>query len=112
MSGFGITMLTATLILAAVPDTWSQNGNIHLLITGDEETRFSGQCVIAARERDKLHALDGAVPSEHSWQGGAISCEISQVSARGALEVVLTKDGNRTRSRTEGEGSVVRLNVR
>lgn len=113
MCGYGAMVLAAILTLAVVPNGISQNANIHLLITGMEETLFTGECVIVTRAGNEVvHALDGAVPSERAWQGDAVSCGISQASARGALEVVLTKDGNRTRSRTEGQNSVVRLNVR
>lgn len=105
-------MLVATLALSIAPEGASHNGNIHLSITGDEQTRFTGKCTITVSTGNETFTLGGSVPSEHAWDGEAIACEITQASTEGTLEVVLSKDGNRTRSRTQGQGSVVRLNVR
>jgi hypothetical protein len=112
MHGFGKMALAAAFTAAAAPAGAERGGNIHLAITGDEDTAFTGQCTITTRSGEETTSLDGVVPAEHSWYGEAIFCEIKHTSTAGALEVVISKDGNRTRSRTQGGGGTIRLSAR
>lgn len=85
---------------------------IDLRLTGDEGVHFSATCELTRDGATETTRFSGIVPVEKHWQAEATSCRIQQTSAQGHLQVELTKGGNRTRSRTTGQGSTLSLSVR
>jgi hypothetical protein len=85
---------------------------VDLRLTGEEGVKFEATCELTRDGATETARLAGAVPAERRWQAEAISCRIRQTSAQGHLQVELTKGGNRTRSRTSGQGSTLSLSVR
>jgi hypothetical protein len=87
-----------------------------LNITGsDAGVDFSGECwVRQADGSERRVALDGALPQRRELQGEGLRCDIVQESAAGSLtvEIMATEGGNRSRSRTQGAGSRVRVQMR
>jgi len=87
--------------------------NILLLITGDEGTRFQGECVInGPNGLEKTIELEGEVPQEQRFEGAEIHCSLTQITADGRLDVKLTRDGNTSRSRTRGQDSTINIRIR
>jgi hypothetical protein len=87
-----------------------------LKITGsDAGVDYSGECwVLQADGSEQRVVLDGAVPQRRELQGEGLRCDIVQESAVGSLtvEIVGKHGGNRSRSRTQGAGSRVRVQMR
>ena len=95
---------------SAAADT---EGNIQLTISGDKQTRFSGECVVTLSDgREETIPFGGSVPLERRLHGSGLSCRLQQDSEHGSLQVEVRKNGNVSRSRTQGKGSVVNLRVK
>ena len=92
-----------------------QEGYI-LEITGSQAgTGFSGECWVRQEDGTELRlALDGTVPQRRVLRGEGLRCDIVQESPEGSLtvEIMDKHGGNRTRSRTSGAGSRVRVQMR
>ena len=97
---------------ATVPDS----SVLVLSITGEEGTRFSGEWVIIPGDgkSPEKHKRDGKVPEVFFYKGEGIAFtgEFRQLSEEGFLVIEVVKDGNVSRSRTRGMGSVVRIRSR
>jgi hypothetical protein len=86
---------------------------IQLLVTGEEGTRFRGECLVTCPEDlEQLVALEGEVPQTHKFYGQEINCSLTQITADGRLEVKVTKADNTSRSRTRGQGSTINIHIR
>jgi hypothetical protein len=90
----------------------SADDAVDLHLTGADGVTFEAECELTRDGATETARFAGAVPVEKRWQAEAISCRIRQTSAEGHLQVELTKGGNRTRSRTSGQGSTLNLTVR
>lgn len=112
-----LTLATLTMTpyhhAMATDRLYSKHGDemIQLEITGAEGTRFNGNATIHADGDTLLHELDGTVPVRLTFQGEGIDLELTQ-SSEGNLSIELRKEGNRSSSRVNGQGSRVRLSVR
>lgn len=100
----------AAALLAASAGA-SQAGVIELSIDGTEGSRFRGECRVGVAEQVQVLPLEGPVPLRRHLQGDSISCTIEQLN-EGALEVVIRKGGNTSRSRSKGPNSRINLRVR
>jgi len=87
-----------------------------LKITGsDAEVAYSGECWVRASDRSERRVpVGGTVPHSQELPGHGLRCDIVQESAAGSLtvEIVSKNGGNRSRSRTQGAGSRVRIQMR
>lgn len=88
-----------------------KNQMIHINITGTHGTRYSGTLTIHKDSESDSYPLDGSVPTQLEYHGEGMTLEITQQSA-GNLEIEVRQGGNRSTSRAEGTGSVMRLSVR
>ena len=106
-----ITLAMSALTLAMNNDSSADRSNINLTLEGDAGTRIGGYCDVVTEATTERHPLTGGLPQRHSWQGQAASCEIEQMSGSGSTTATLEKDGNRSRLRTSGAGSRIRLKM-
>lgn len=87
-----------------------------LKITGSDATVvYSGECWVRASDgNERRIPLGGSVPYSRELPGHSLRCDIVQESAAGSLtvEIVSRNGGNRSRSRTQGRGSTVRVQMR
>ncbi len=85
-----------------------------LKITGSAPTvAFSGDCWVRARDgNERRVAIGGTVPYARELRGHGLRCDIVQESAAGSLTVEIVGGGNKTRSRTRGARSRVRVEMR
>lgn len=87
-----------------------------LEITGsDSEVTFSGDCWVRQSDgSEERIPVEGAVPHSRELPGHGLRCDIVQESETGSLtvEIVGKNGGNRSRSRTQGAGSRVRIQMR
>jgi hypothetical protein len=114
MTGRNRCRLAATVValLGLTPGTVAAGEAAELHLSGAEGVAFEAACVLTRDGASETARFAGAVPVAKHWQADAVSCRIRQTSAQGHLQVELTKGGNRTRSRTSGQGSTLDLTVR
>ena len=87
--------------------------NIHVEISGSAETRYAARWTITGRDGEQRQFEEtGEVPASYAYSGDAIAGEVRVLSDSGRLEVEIRKSGNRSRSATQGKGSVIRIHVR
>ena len=108
----GFAVVVAALMGAASGTAAAGGDSVNLRLTGADGVTFEADCELIRDGATETARFPGAVPVEKRWQAEAISCRIRQTSAEGHLQVELTKGGNRTRSRTTGQGSTLSLSVR
>ena len=102
----GLCALTAGSAMAAT------ESNIHLTITGDDQTHFRGECLLRFSDgTQEAIVLDGSVPLESRLRGSGLACQLQQTSEQGSLQVEVRRDGNVSRSHTQGKGSTINLRV-
>lgn len=114
VKGFGCLSLGGMLALAVLPATGESGvgSSIQLAITGTPETLFTAECVVTTAGEEEVLALHGQTPQDYQIAGEKITCAIMQTSAAGHLQVEIRKDGNISRSRTNGKNSTIRLSLR
>lgn len=108
-----ILVAAAALGLTSLPAPAAGAAPIHLSIAGAEKTVFEGECLLTRMDgSEEALALRGSVPVERTLEGEALSCALTQTSMEGYLQVEVRLRGNVSRSRTQGEGSTLRITVR
>lgn len=70
-----------------------------LSITGDEGTRYAGQCRVIRDKQEDIVDLEDELPLERSFVADGMDCRIE---AKGRLTVEIVHDGSRSRSTTSG----------
>lgn len=90
----------------------SPKSEIVVIFDGVPNTRFQASLKIDDGVQVVTHELEESVPSEYRYQGEALEARIRQTSQEGALSVEVRKQGNVSRSSTQGQGSEIRLQVR
>lgn len=121
-SGWAKSVLLA-VCLGAATTTWGSDmqagqktdtkSNIQVLISGSDEARYAATWTVTAHNGEQ-HEFEeeGAVPASYAYSGQAIQGAVTVLSASGRVEVEIRKSGNRSRSSTQGKGSVVNISVR
>lgn len=119
-SGLGKFMLL-TVLLGSINTTWGNDmsaasdaeKNIQVDITGTADTRYSAIWTVTDNNGNKQQFDElGNVPSSYAYSGEAIAGAVTVLSDSGRLEVEIRKNGNRSRSSTQGKGSVVNIKVK
>jgi hypothetical protein len=88
-------------------------GNIQVLISGSDEARYAATWTVTGNDGARQEFEEsGGVPARYAYNGEAITGTVTVMSASGRVEVEIRKNGNRSRSSTQGEGSVVSINMR
>ena len=87
-----------------------------LRISGsDAMVAYSGKCWVRQSDGSEQRVpVGGTVPHSQELSGHGLRCDIVQKSAAGSLtvEIVSKNGGNRSRSRTQGAGSRVHIQMR
>jgi hypothetical protein len=87
-----------------------------LKISGsDAMVTYSGECWVRQSDGSEQRVpVGGTVPHSQELSGHGLRCDIVQKSAAGSLtvEIVSKNGGNRSRSRTQGAGSRVSIQMR
>ena len=115
----GLTVGGAVMALAETGRSMQTN-NIQpayiLKITGSDATvAYSGECWVRKSDGSEQRVpVGGTVPHSQELSGRGLRCDIVQKSAAGSLtvEIVSKNGGNRSRSRTQGDGSRVHIQMR
>lgn len=89
-------MLALVIGLAAEPATAT---DFKLSITGDEDARYAGQCMLIKEPQDDVVVLEGTVPLEHTFVADGLDCRIE---AKGRVVVEIAHGGSRSRAATHG----------
>lgn len=109
----GLAALVAVLSTGAFAFQEQEMNRIQIDISGTPGTEFSmhwrvsdGGDVTEYRE-ERL-----GVPAQFHYAGTALVGQVTLLTDDGRLEVDVQKDGNRTRSSTQGKGSTLNLTLR
>jgi hypothetical protein len=86
--------------------------NIQIVITGTDKTRYAATWTVIGNNGER-HRFEesGYVPANFTYNGQAIDGTVTALSDSGRLEVEIRKNGNRSRSSTQGKGSNIRVRV-
>ena len=96
------------------PDPEKHSGaSIQVSVNGSDDIRYAAAWTVTAESGEQEQfETSGEAPAVHMYRGVAISGTVTVLSPTGRLEVEILKNGNRSRSSTQGGGSVVRMTVR
>lgn len=87
-----------------------------LKISGSDATvTYSGECWVRQSDGSEQRiSVGGTVPHSQELPGSGLRCDIVQESSSGSLTVEIgsKNGGNRSRSRTQGAGSRVHIQMR
>ncbi len=87
--------------------------NIQINITGTDETRYSATWTVnGSNGKQQQFEESGSVPASYAYSGEAIAGTVTVLNDSGRIEIEIRKDGNRSRSSTQGKGSEVKISVR
>ena len=93
-------------------DIDTEEKNIQVVITGTEETRYAATWTITGSNGEQQQFEEtGSVPASYAFSGEAIDGTVTVLSDSGRLEIEIRKNGSRSRSATQGKGSVVSVRV-
>lgn len=120
-SGLRQSILLAVCLGALSTVTWGGDmpsaasdtqKNIQVAITGTAETRYAATWTVTDSNGNKQQFEEsGQVPASSAYSGEAIAGTVTVLSDLGRLEVEIRKSGNRSRSSTQGKGSVIKIQV-
>lgn len=86
--------------------------NIQVNISGTADTRYAASWTVTDRDGGKQQFDEsGKVPASYAYTGEAFAGTVTVLSDTGRLEVEIRKNGNRSRSSTQGKGSMLRIKV-
>ena len=86
--------------------------NIQVNITGTAETRYTAIWTVTDSNGQKQEfEKSGHVPDSYAYSGEAITGAVTMLSDTGRLEVEIRKNGNRSRSSTQGKGSLLNIKI-
>ncbi|SRR5690554_4169527 len=110
----GTLLIAPAAAMDAIPPHDSQGSDNHMIrieITGTQGTRFSGTLTLEDIDGQRVHPLEGTVPTHREYDAEGVTLDITQQGA-GSLDIEIRSGGNRSTSRVSGQGSRVRLSVR
>lgn len=109
-AGLAAAMLLITGGVSAMGTT--TDTRIALSAQGPEGTGYSIEC--AVMEDGELHQMEfeGEVPLTIEFKGDSVDCRVVQTHGNGVLEIMLKKNGNVTRSRSQGPNSTMNIRIR
>jgi hypothetical protein len=85
------------------------------IMGSDASVAYSGECWVRQSDGSEQRVpVGGTVPHSQELPGHGLRCDIVQKSAAGSLtvEIVSKNGGNRSRSRTQGAGSRLSIQMR
>ena len=80
-------------------------------ISGTEGVVYSADWQVTVDGETYSYQEEGKAPTHYAYEGNAIQGSIKTLS-EGRLEVTIQKGGNRSRSSTQGKGSMLNISVR
>ncbi|WP_026278646.1 MULTISPECIES: hypothetical protein [unclassified Thioalkalivibrio] len=89
-----------------------KESRITLQASGPEGTAYSITCTVTRTHEVEEVEFEGVVPLEVEFEGIGVDCRVVQLSGPGYLDLVLTKNGHATRSRSHGLNSAMNLRIR
>ncbi len=83
--------------------------NIQVEISGTDETRYAATWTVTGSNGEQQQFEEsGNVPASYAYSGEAIAGTVTVLSDSGRVEVEIRKNGNRSRSSTQGKGSEIK----
>ena len=95
-----VALLTGAASLAAA----DREGGIVFRVTGQPDTSFTAECELTAADSTTTLSIKQTVPYQSRPAGSALRCRIA---ASAPIEVEISKNGNRSRTRSSGGVIVV-----
>ena len=96
--GWGSTA-GAALLIAVGAGAKAAEGTFSLVITGAEEARYQGRCILTTMAGEETLELSGVVPRHEELTGQGLVCRIKSTAL---IAVEIAHDGNLSRSVTNG----------
>ncbi|WP_416137185.1 hypothetical protein ACM26W_11785 [Halomonas sp. HK25] len=83
---------------------------IYIAISGTHGARYSGTLTVHGNSESYSYSLEGSAPSQLEYPGEGVTLEVT-LQSEGNLAIEVRKGSNRSTSRMDGAGSVMRLSV-
>lgn len=81
-------------------------------VTATALAEFEGECLVTGPSGEQRLVLRGEAPFRREVHGVKLSCSVTQSTPEGSLTVEIRSSGNNvSRSRTQGQGSTIRMVV-